>query len=133
MGHIVKTHGAHSVAPSAGAPWEGNMPPVADRELMEVVDALIDRGENGITNVSELARRMYGIDQRRNAESWRKDLRRWRRTANPREADIAIVARAFNVKRELFPPAKVSPTVAEIDRRLAARTESGSARKSFDL
>lgn len=94
------------------------MPPVADTDLMSVVDDLLDRNTNGIATVAELARRMAEVDGRQNSESWRKALRRWR-TRGAKEADIAVVARAFGVARASLPPAKAKPTVADVDRRLA--------------
>lgn len=96
------------------------MPPVAQRELMEIVGELLDRAQNSIASYSELSRRMHEVDQRRNAESWRRDLRRWRESGGAPERDIAVLALAFNVDRGVFPAAKQRTTVAELDRRLAA-------------
>lgn len=93
--------------------------PVADKEFMDVVDDLIDRNTNRIPNISVLARELYRLDPRKNVESWRKELRRWR-TQNAKEADIALVARAFGVSRKKLPAAKTRPSLADVDRRLAA-------------
>lgn len=98
------------------------MPPVATedtRDLMTVVDDLIDRGTNKITTISDLARKLYELDPRQNVESWRKFLRRSRTKPAP-ERDIALIARAFGVKRSALPPARAKVTVAEVDLRLAA-------------
>jgi len=95
------------------------MPPVADQELMEVVDELLDRNPNSISTMSELSRKMHEIEQRQNAESWRRNLRKWRRT-NAKEEHIAVIARAFGVPRDRLPAAKSTLPLSEIDRRLAA-------------
>lgn len=95
------------------------MPPVTDKDLMDVVDELIDRNQNKIHNISELARRMSELEPRQNAESWRKNLRRWR-VENAKEWHIAIIARAFGVSRSKLPAAKSKSSVADLDRRLAA-------------
>ena len=95
------------------------MPPVAERDLMDVVDDLLDRNTNGIGSVSDLARHMHEIEPRQNFESWRKNLRKWRKS-NASESNIAIIARAFGIERERLPAAKKTPTVSEVDRRLAA-------------
>lgn len=84
-----------------------------------VVDELIDANHNKIPSIAELARRMAILEPRQNAESWRKNLRRWR-TGNAKEADIAIIARAFGVSRSKLPSAKAKSSVADLDRRLAA-------------
>ena len=95
------------------------MPPVAEKALMDVVDDLLDRNTNKISTLSELARKMHELEPRQNAESWRKNLRRFR-TGNAKEADIAIIARAFGVARSRLPTAKAKSSVADLDRRLAA-------------
>lgn len=86
---------------------------------MEVVDDLLDRNTNKISTLAELARQTALLEPRRNAETWRKNLRRWR-TATYKEADIAVIARAFQIDRDRLPAAKARATVAEVDRRLAA-------------
>lgn len=119
MGQFVKPQGVAYFAPSQTAPWGGTMPPVADKELMDVVDDLLDRNTNKISNVSELGRRMAELEPRQNAESWRKNLRSWR-TKNAKEAHIALIARAFGVSRSKLPAAQTKSSVADLDRRLAA-------------
>lgn len=87
---------------------------------MDVVDDLVDRNTNEIGNLSDLARRLAEIEPRQNSESWRKNLRRWRKAGGAKESDIAILARAFNIRRDELPAAKSRPSLAEVDRRLAA-------------
>jgi DNA repair exonuclease SbcCD ATPase subunit len=88
-------------------------------ELMDTVDELLDRNQGKVGTISELARRMAELEPRQNAESWRKSLRRWR-TANAKETDIALIARAFGVSRDALPAPHARPVLADIERRLAA-------------
>lgn len=92
--------------------------PVAEREILDVIEDLFDSNPHGIGNLTELGRRMADLAGRQNPESWRRTIRRWRKV-NPKERDIAFVAKAFGVSRDVLPPAKARPALADVERRLA--------------
>lgn len=83
--------------------------PQATREPFRVVlRRLLDQKTGGVTNISELARRLHTLRSSTKVESWRREVQEWLRKeewVEPEDESIVLVAQAFGIDRSVFPPA----------------------------
>lgn len=89
------------------------MSPVA-RSFANVAAELLEEGAGGITSWRSLAARLAEISGQ-STETWKTNLRRYRLgESSPSEKAIALVAQAFGVRRQQFPPARRRDRLGEL-------------------